>query len=212
MPLSASTHSVLGMLLHPDAILSLSALLFLLALRSMTRKRGGYSGELSDQLVLFVARGFGSGLIPKAPGTFGSLVGVVLFLVLADFRSFWLYTLFTVTLAVSSVWVCDAAEKILNQHDPGSVVWDEIVAMPVCFLGWVGWAAWNQGGMPGQQYFLDRWPVILVGFALFRLLDVTKPGPIGRIQNLPGGLGVTADDILAAIGVNLLLLPFFPWW
>ncbi len=86
---------------------------------------------------LWVAQGFGVGRIPVAPGTFGSVAGVLWFGLLLLTGSMWLFIAGTIAAIALSVWLCGAAEKILGQTDPGSVVLDEIAAMPVCFLGLV---------------------------------------------------------------------------
>ena len=96
----------------------------------------------------------------------------------------------------------------MGKKDPGSVVLDEIAAMPVCFLGWVGLVVWKTGSMPHLDYFLVRNNLLLTAwvFASFRLFDVAKPWPVNRSQNLPGGWGITADDLLAAGYVNVIVV------
>jgi phosphatidylglycerophosphatase A len=150
-------------------------------------------------VVLWVAQGFGSGRIPLAPGTFGSLVGLLWFFLLLQTGNLWLYLLGTVMGLGLSVWVCGEAERILHQTDPGSIVLDEITAMPLCFVVWIApeWVVQNELGMPG-------WQVITVIFVLFRIMDIAKPWPIRRTQRLPGGWGVTVDDALAAMYVAAL--------
>ena len=86
--------------------------------------------------------------------------------------------------------VCGEAEIRLGRHDPGEVILDEFVAMPLCFLGWpmiIG---------PGLLPFLG---LMLAGFALFRLYDITKPLVIDSLQELPGGWGIVLDDTAAAL-------------
>ncbi len=94
-------------------------------------------------------------------------------------------------------------EKILGQTDPGSIVLDEIVAIPFCFLTWL----LSLGGekLPGPEYFFgqQRWMYTVAVFLRFRLFDVWKPWPVRQSQNLPGGWGVTFDDLLAAVYVNI---------
>jgi phosphatidylglycerophosphatase A len=109
-----------------------------------------------------------------------------------------------------SVWLCDFGEKVLRQKDPGSVVFDEIAAMPVCFSSWVGIHVWKTGALPGLDYFLSKanWLLTLGAFLAFRLFDIWKPWPVRQSQSLPGGWGITVDDLLAAIYVSLLLLVF----
>ena len=104
-----------------------------------------------------------------------------------------------------------AAEKILKQTDPPSVVLDEIVAVPICFLPWVTQAWLGAGTLPALGTFFSGqalWQVVLT-VALFRLFDIAKPWPIRGSQRLPGGWGVVTDDVLAAVDVALVQLVFF---
>ena len=158
-------------------------------------------------LKLWVAQGFGVGRVPVAPGTFGSLVGLLWFALLLVPRNplvFWGGTLAGIAL---SVWLCGEAEKILRQTDPGSVVLDEIAAIPVCFAGWVSAVLWKTGRMPELDDFFGhaKWPLALGVFVAFRFFDVAKPWPVRHSQSLPGGWGVTVDDVLAAGYVNVVV-------
>ncbi len=109
-----------------------------------------------------------------------------------------------------SVWLCGAAEKILQQTDPPSVVLDEITALPVCFLPWTASVWFHQGFLPPPEHFFRSTNVAITAaiFVLFRVFDVLKPWPIRQSQRLPGGWGVTVDDFLAALCVALIILPF----
>src|SRR5947208_892571 len=90
-----------------------------------------------DFFTLWLAQGFGVGRIPFGPGTFGSMVGLAWFALLALSGSLLVFAAGTIGGFVLSVWLCGEGERILKQRDPGSVVLDEIAAMPVCFAGWV---------------------------------------------------------------------------
>jgi len=109
---------------------------------------------------------------------------------------------------VLSVWLCGAGEKILKAKDPGSVVADEIAAIPICFLGWVIIQLRNTGAFPTPHYFFSTPHLLptLGVFAAFRLFDVWKPWPVRQSQSLAGGWGVTVDDALATIYVNAVVL------
>jgi phosphatidylglycerophosphatase A len=161
-----------------------------------------------NRLLLWVAQGFGIGRIPVAPGTFGSLLGLLWFLLLLLAQNIWAYLAGTIIGLGLSVWLCDAGEKILGQKDPGSIVFDEVAAMPVCFLGWIAIVIWKTGSMPTPDFFFARyhWPIMLAVFAGFRFFDVLKPWPVRSSQSLPGGWGVTVDDVLAAVYVNAMVL------
>lgn len=137
----------------------------------------------------FLAFGFGSGLAPKAPGTFGTLVAFPLWWFLSAHVSDALFILILIWCFAIGVWVCDITGKALGVADHGGIVWDEVVAMLlVLFFTPAGW----------------QWS--LLAFALFRFFDIIKPQPIRHFdQNLHGGLGVMFDDLLAA-GYALLCM------
>lgn len=159
-----------------------------------------------NQLILWVAQGFGIGRIPFAPGTFGSALGLGWFAALVSIGSPWAFLGGCLAGLTASVWFCGKAETILNQTDPGSVVLDEVAAMPVCFIFWVALSLWHQGTWPGFMHFFGhkRWVGTLLVFVGFRLFDVIKPWPVYQSQALPGGWGVTVDDSLAAVYVNIV--------
>ena len=162
--------------------------------------------QMKNAFILWIAQGFGVGRIPFAPGTFGSLVGLLWFAVLLLPGNLWFCLGGMLAAIFLSVWLCGAAETILKRTDPGSVVLDEIVAVPLCFAVWVGKYLLQHGILPAPGYFFSRdaWPLTLAVFAAFRLFDVLKPWPVRQSQRLPGGWGVTIDDVLAAFYVNLL--------
>ena len=163
-----------------------------------------------NRFLLWLAQGFGVGRIPFAPGTFGSVVGLGWFVLLLATGNFWGYLGGTLLGLALSVWLCGVGEKVLNQKDPGSVVMDEIAAMPVCFLGWICLLNFGAATMPLPAFFFSKqhWPVTAGVFLMFRLFDVWKPWPVRQSQSLPAGWGVTVDDVLAAVYVNVFVLVF----
>ncbi|MCX8155285.1 MAG: phosphatidylglycerophosphatase A [Verrucomicrobiae bacterium] len=150
---------------------------------------------------LWVAQGLGVGRLPLAPGTWGAVLGVFLTMALLGTGSFWLYLGGILLSCGASIWLCGRAEVMLGQTDPGSVVLDEIIALPICFLPFVATAWWRHGLLPAPGSLLDKnGPLIgLTVFVLFRLFDILKPWPVKQSQALPGGWGITADDVLAAL-------------
>jgi len=160
---------------------------------------------------LWIAQGFGVGRIPIAPGTFGSLVGVLWFGILLGARLPWVFVLGTILGIGLSVWLCGSGERILKQKDPGSIVLDEIAAMPVCFAAWVLLLVRQTGKLPAlDNFFSGRTLLYSLGvFAAFRFFDVIKPWPVRQSQNLSGGWGVTIDDVLAALYVNVVVLAIY---
>lgn len=134
-----------------------------------------------ERIVLFLAQGCGLGWSPVAPGTFGSLGGILLVWGLQQVPLWWGVTA-AVAFAVVGVWICTQAGRILGREDPGSVVWDEIAAFPIVFAG------------------TALTPVTaILGFLWFRLFDVSKPYPISKLEKLPRGWGVMSDDLLAGV-------------
>jgi phosphatidylglycerophosphatase A len=154
-------------------------------------------------LAAFVATGFGSGLSPVMPGTAGSIVGLVLGGILA--RALASHTtslglalgLLTSGLVAGLVGVF-AAEPVcraLGAEDPGCVTIDEVSGQLI--------ACAAIPFVPPSR--LPAWAVWLAAFALFRFFDIVKPGPIRRIQDLPGGWGVVADDVLGGLAAAVVL-------
>lgn len=134
------------------------------------------------------------GRVRKAPGTAGSVAGLIWF-TLVFFYSPVLAYLFAGGISVYlAVLFCGEAETRLQKLDPSEVVLDEFVAVPFCFAG-LHFFLWH-----GQA-----WLVVLTGFLLFRLFDIVKPLGIGRLQRLPGGIGVVADDMAAAFATCICL-------
>ncbi len=132
------------------------------------------------KLVHFLAFGFGVGRLPRAPGTFGTLVGIPVYLLLQPLSPL-LYGVVVLALFVFGVWLCQVTERDLGVHDHPGIVWDEIVGYQIAlFMAPAGW-----------------WWMAL-GFVLFRIFDIWKPFPIRQIERrIQGGLGNMLDDALA---------------
>lgn len=130
----------------------------------------------------FLAFGFGSGLAKVAPGTFGTLAALPLFVLMLPL-SLPFYLGLTAALFLAGIKICDITGRALGIHDYGGIVWDEIVAMLLVLA------------------FTPRtWPWLGAAFTLFRLFDIWKPFPIHQLdQSVHGGFGVMLDDLLAAI-------------
>jgi len=136
----------------------------------------------------FLAHGFGSGKLPWAPGTFGTLVAIPIYLLIYPFP-YPLYAAIVGVMFVVGVWLCQITEQALRAHDHPSIVWDEIVGYLITmFMAPSGWV----------------W--VLMGFVLFRALDIWKPFPIRQIERrVRGGFGNMLDDALAALYAWLVL-------
>jgi len=136
---------------------------------------------------LAIATALGSGYAPKAPGTVGSAVGLLLWIALP--KIFWLQIAVIVIITVAGVWSGTVAEDHFGRRDPGQVVIDEVSGMMITVL---------MNPLTGPLW-------TLVAFLLFRAADIAKPYPIDALQRLPGGLGIMADDVLAGVYANLAL-------
>lgn len=150
------------------------------------------------RIAVFLATAGYSGYFPIAPGTVGSAVGLLVYGLVWWTQSPLLEVVLIVVLFAAGVWAGTIAERYFGGIDPGPIVLDEVVGMLItlAFIP-VGWSG------------------ALAGFFLFRLFDVIKPFPAARFEKLHGGLGVMADDAMAAIYANValrLLMTFFPAW
>jgi phosphatidylglycerophosphatase A len=142
----------------------------------------------------FLAFGFGAGLSPRAPGTFGTLVAFPLYFLFLQWPTAWMWAVIAAML-LAGPWICGRAGRALGVPDHGGIVWDEIAA----FLMVLPFA-------PPDLYGY------LSAFALFRLFDIWKPFPIGWLDaQVKGGLGVMLDDVLAAIYAILCLVAVKVW-
>jgi len=136
----------------------------------------------------FLAFGFGAGLAPVAPGTFGTLVAIPIYLA-ASTLPLPAYLGLTVALFAAGIWICAECEQVLQVQDHSGIVWDEIVGFLVTMIA-----------VPASLHS------ILAGFLLFRLFDVWKPWPVRYFdRSVHGGLGIMLDDLLAAVYAWLAL-------
>lgn len=159
----------------------------------------------ADHSLLWLAQGFGSGRLKPAPGTWGSLVGVLWTLLLLLPGNPTLYFSVTLLTSMIAIPVATRAGRLLGHPDSPSVVIDEIVALPVAFSGYALHWVIAGAGLPPVGSIAHWWPALLAAFLLFRLFDIWKPGPIRRLQDLPEGWGVVIDDFAAALVAALLL-------
>lgn len=141
----------------------------------------------------FIAFGFGAGLAPIAPGTFGTLMGIPFYLLLSWLPNLY-YLIAVVLITIASMWLSDIVSKEINVHDHPGMCLDEIVGFLVtmCFAphGWL-WIA--------------------IGFGLFRFFDIVKPWPISYIdQKVHGGFGIVLDDVIAGI-FSLVVIQILKW-
>jgi phosphatidylglycerophosphatase A len=143
--------------------------------------------RVARAIILFIAQGAYSGKFPVAPGTVGTLVGVVLFLGIKNFSPL-SYAAVCLLLCVIGTWAAGRAENLLGRKDSPSIVIDEIA-----------------GYLISMFMVLPSWGVVLAGFLIFRVFDILKPWPLNRLQDIHGGAGVMLDDIGAGVYANTVL-------
>ena len=154
-------------------------------------KQARVPAKLLQNPAHLLSLGFGSGLSPKMPGTMGTVVAVVLFLLLPtlDWK---IYSAIVIVSFLIGIGLCDYTAKALNVHDHPGIVWDEIVGYFI------------------TMFMVPKtWLWILVGFVLFRLFDIWKPWPISVAdKRLRGGLGIMLDDVIAGIFALIIIQIF----
>jgi phosphatidylglycerophosphatase A len=149
--------------------------------------------------ILLLAFGFGSGCLPKAPGTFGTLVAIPLYILARFFLPAHAgFAVLTLLLFIAGIWLCERASRILRVHDHPGIVWDEIVGYFITMIA----------APPG-------WIWIIAGFILFRIFDILKPWPVSLVdKQIEGGFGIMADDVMAAVyawlSLQILAALIFP--
>jgi phosphatidylglycerophosphatase A len=143
--------------------------------------------RIAKTVILFVAQGAYSGRSPFAPGTAGTVVGVLLYLLVKGLGTAW-YVAAAMAVIIIGVWTAGRAEILLGKKDAQSIVIDEIA-----------------GYLVSMVLVPSGWMYVVAAFILFRVFDVIKPWPLKRLQDLHGGLGVMLDDIGAGVYTNIAL-------
>ena len=140
-----------------------------------------------DKLIKFLATGLGLGMAPFAPGTFGTLLGTLIYYFLRTQPDLW-YWRFVAGVAVFSIIVAHQAERIYKAKDCQKIVIDEVAGMLLSFF-----------------MLPVSWPIAVTGFFLFRAFDMFKIYPVNRFEPLPGSTGIMMDDLIAGIYTNLTM-------
>jgi len=139
---------------------------------------------------VFLATGMWFGLVPFAPGTVGALWGLPLAWAISKLPELWQQIAIIVVIAAVGIPLCtNAAQRMGGLKDPGSIVFDEIASLPMTFF----------------MIPMDHSSVVLAGFVLHRLFDISKPPPARAFERFPAGLGIMADDWIAGLYSNLAL-------
>ena len=148
--------------------------------------------ELIKRPACFLGLGFGSGLAPVAPGTFGTLAAIPIYCLMQNL-SLTIYLVLTIIAFIVGIWICQQSADWLGKEDPSAVVWDEIVGYLITMIA-----------AP------TGWLWIVIGFVLFRFFDILKPWPISLAdREIHGGLGIMVDDVIAGVFAGVLLQSIF---
>lgn len=160
----------------------------------MSRRVPGAAKRLLTHPAGWLATGFGSGLVPVAPGTFGTAAALIPWLALRELPLPF-YLLAVLAAFALGVWACQWTIRRLGVEDPGLVVWDEFVGL------WIALIALPQG-----------WYFVVAGFALFRFFDIVKPWPVSWAdRHIKGGFGTMLDDAFAGL-YALACVQLLAWW
>ncbi len=141
-------------------------------------------------LIKWIAVGFGTGWSPVMPGTVGTLVGLPIAWGLMQVQEVGAQAMVCAALTLLAIPICGVAERMIGGKDPGCIVADEYLTLPITVIG-----------------LSSPW-ALLSGFLLHRVFDITKPPPIRQLQHIHGGFGIVIDDFLAALialGLNHLI-------
>jgi phosphatidylglycerophosphatase A len=152
---------------------------------SKTKSRRAWASGPADWAAVAIATAGGAGFLPKAPGTAGSVVGVLLYLACELLHAGAYYPHVIIFFLVAGIWASSRFENLYG-HDSQRIVIDEVVGQMITFAFAAG------------RYQLSAFYIVL-GFGLFRLFDIAKPFPIRRLEQLKGGFGVVADDVGAGM-------------
>lgn len=135
-----------------------------------------------------IAYGLGSGLVPKAPGTAGSAIALLIFIPLSVLPIVFQLLVIAASFGLG-VYVADRVSAELGSKDPSEIVWDEFVGMWIALL-----------------WLPEGWIWYPIAFVLFRIFDIAKPWPVSLVDDrLEGGMGIMLDDVIAALYALALL-------
>ena len=161
-----------------------------------TSARDTWARDIWNRAVLILATGLGIGYVPVMPGTFGTLLGLPLawFIGRLDWSRGIKFAL-EGAIILAAVPICQRGARHFGRPDPGSVVFDEIAALPLVFLS-----------LPVS------FSTAILGFVWFRVFDITKPWPVRGLERLPGGWGIVMDDVGAAVYAAIALWLSMKGW
>lgn len=156
------------------------------------------NANVFDGIIYWLAIGLGSGLPRRAPGTWGTVGGLIVAIPLLSL-GFVPFLMVTILSSIIGVWICGRASELMQVHDDPHIVWDEwagiwITLLPLSYMGIANGNFWQNIAQPFSIFAL------IIAFILFRFFDIIKPPPIGWAdKKVAGGLGIMLDDIIAGI-------------
>lgn len=160
------------------------------------RSANAFQAGLKNHISLLFASGLGLGYLPGPTGTYGSALGLLIWWVAASWQEPVLECLIAAALLICSVPAASRAEELLHRADPGQVVCDEVSGQLIALL-----------------FLPFSGTVAFAAFLLFRAFDIVKPFPVNRLELLPRGWGIVADDVMAGLYANVALrfLLYMDW-
>ena len=156
------------------------------------------SASAFDRIIYWLGIGLGSGLPRRAPGTWGSVGGLIVAIPLLSL-GFMPFLIITILSCIIGIWICGRTSNLMGGHDDPHIVWDEWVGMwitllPLSYMGIANVNFWQNISQPFSI------AALIIAFILFRFFDIIKPPPIGWAdKKVAGGLGIMLDDIIAGI-------------
>lgn len=169
------------------------------------------NASMLDRMIYWLGLGLGSGLPRRAPGTWGTVGGLIVAIPLLSL-GFLPFLLITVLSSIFGIWICGRTSELMKGHDDPHIVWDEwagmwITLLPFSYMSMTADSFWQYISQPLSL------AALLLAFVLFRFFDIIKPPPIGWAdRKVAGGLGVMLDDIIAgvmAVVVWIIVMMFF---
>ncbi len=141
-----------------------------------------------NKIINLLATVFYLGYSPIAPGSLGTLMGLIIYVLFIKPENAIFYWIFLLVFTVFSIVICDKAETISKQKDPHHIILDEVCGFLFCMF-----------------LLPKRLLLIIIGFILFRVFDIVKNPPVNKIEKIQGGIGIVLDDIYAGLVTNVIL-------
>lgn len=167
--------------------------------------------SFKDTVIYWLGIGLGSGLPKRMPGTWGTLGGLFVGILLL-YLGFWLFLFITVSASVIGIWICQRTSELMQVHDDPHIVWDEWAGIWIAMLPLAYFQPTYQI-LTTNHIIFNNLLFLLIVFVLFRFFDIVKPFPISWVdKQVSGGLGIMLDDILAGIMAMIVFYPIVAYY